>query len=339
MLNLERTLSEQHSLIRPSLEPTRLTERRLFNHASIPIALVRFAALVRSQAVDIVHINIAPRGSTWRKMLFGQCARLLGVRQLLHLHGSGYDEWYAGLAGFRQRMVRAFFRSADAVVTMGTYWQRFAIETLEVPAERVHLISNGVADRPLADGAGVGEPPNLIFMGIVGKRKGVDVLLEALAEPALRALPWRAIIGGNGEVDAARRRADELGLTDRVEFTGWIGAEEVHSILCRGDVYVLPSRQENQPMSILEAMACGLPVVSTLIGAIPEQVIDGETGFLVPPGEAGALADALQRLLGDAELRKRLGRQGQMRQRALYSIEGGTAHFASLYRAIAGDAR
>jgi len=336
MANLDEELGERHPDIRARRHATRLTGRPVLNHLSTPFALARFAISCAAGQVDIAHINIAPRGSTWRKMLFARTARRFGAKLVLHLHGSAYDEWFHGLTPARRRGVAAFFQGADAVVAMGDYWARFLIDELGMPAAKVHLIANGVADRPVSPGSAEGAPPVLAVLGIVGERKGTDVLLAALASEAMRDRPWRAIIGGNGEVEKARRSAAELGLADRVEFTGWVGPAEVDAILRQADIYILPSRQENQPMSILEAMACALPVLSTRIGAIPEQVIEGETGLLVPAGDAPALAGALEKLLADPALCRSMGTAGQARQRRLFSIRTGADRFAALYRGLVG---
>ena len=101
---------------------------------------------------------------------------------------------------------------------------------------------------------------------------------------------------------------------------------------------MLASRAENQPLAILEAMARSLPVVATNVGAIPEQVIDGETGLLVEPGDAVALAAALATLLRSPELRARYGEAGLKRFAALYSISSCAERFAALYRSLRGRA-
>jgi glycosyltransferase involved in cell wall biosynthesis len=103
-------------------------------------------------------------------------------------------------------------------------------------------------------------------------------------------------------------------------------------LLADSDIFVLPSLVENQPVSILEAMAHALPVVATPVGGIPEQVVDGETGMLVPPADAGALAGALERLCADPERRRAMGERGLERWRRDYSLEATAAKLIGLYR-------
>lgn len=331
---LTRALKQRAPDIDVSVLSTRYTENELLKHLTTPLALAAFALRVVSQKIDIAHFNIAPRGSTWRKMVFARVADALGARVVLHLHGSAYDVYYASLSPRRRAMVRAFFGRAARVVVLSRFWKDFALTELGVPEARIVEIPNGVphpglAAKPHAQA----EAPLIVFLGLVGRRKGTDVLLEALARLQQRGVAFRATIGGDGDVDQARDHAGRLGLTSSVAFAGWIGEAEVDGLLRQADIYVLPSRGENQPVSILEAMARGLPVVSTRIGAIPDQVVDGETGELVPPGEVEPLAEALERLLGDRDLRERMGRAGFARFEALFSIEASADRFAALYSA------
>lgn len=319
-----------------SIWPSRLHEGGIKAHATTLGALIRFARACRRERFDVVHIHVAPRGSTWRKGLFAAAARSAGCRVILHLHGSAYDEWYATRSPSARRKVRRLFQRADAVVALGEYWRRFLIDAVAVPANRVHVIPNGVATvsqqgRP--DAAGT---PRIAAMGLVGERKGTDVLIEALGMLKARGAAFHAVIGGNGDVDWARALAGKAGVAEDILFTGWIGADAVQAHLRESALFVLASRQENQPMSILEAMAWGLPVVSTAIGAIPEQVEDGVSGLLVAPGDAAALADAIGRLLEDAALRAAMGAAGHARFAAHFSIELCARRFADLYRSLSG---
>jgi glycosyltransferase involved in cell wall biosynthesis len=316
----------------------RLIEHGAAKHPSVLPALAGFALRLARGGVDLVHVNVAPRGSTWRKMLFAGVARRMGVPVLLHLHGSGYDQFFAAQSPVRQARIRAFFGAAAGVVALSDYWHRFVTETLRVDPARVTQIPNGVPAHPERTAAvpAVPEAPTrILFLGQLGERKGVDVLLDALATLDARGLAWRATLGGNGEVEAAQARAAALGIGDRIAFPGWVGEAEVRTLLGAADLFVLPSRAENQPVAILEAMAAGLPVVATAIGAIPEQVLDGETGLLVPPGDAAALADALATLIDSPARRAAMGAAGHARFAAHFSIEATAERFAALYRRLA----
>lgn len=334
---LTRHLAAHRPDIATAVFRARYSTRAGLKHLTVPAALARFAAACRS--LDVAHINIAPRGSTWRKMLFARVARLAGVPVLLHLHGSGYDEYYGTLSPTRQAAVRRFFGDADAVVVLSPFWRRFAEDTLGVPKTRITEIPNGVpeADPPVGSRPPA-EEPHVLFLGVIGERKGIDVFLDALATLLLRGVPFRATVGGNGEVEAARGRAAELGLADRVAFIGWVDEARVDAELRRADLFVLPSRAENQPVAILEAMARSVPVVATRVGGIPEQLADGTAGLLVEAGDAEALAEAMAGLLRDAPRRTALGAAGRDRFTKHYALSACADRFAALYHRLADTA-
>jgi glycosyltransferase involved in cell wall biosynthesis len=172
----------------------------------------------------------------------------------------------------------------------------------------------------------------IVALGLLGPRKGTPELLDALGTPAMRELDWEAIIGGNGEVEASRARAAALGLADRVQIPGWVDPATVSALLAGADIFVLPSHHEGLPVAILEAMASGLPVVTTPVGAIPEIVVAHETGLLVPPGAVEALAAALADLVKNPELRARLGKNARALVERDFRIEVIAERFLSIYR-------
>jgi glycosyltransferase involved in cell wall biosynthesis len=135
----------------------------------------------------------------------------------------------------------------------------------------------------------------------------VPVLIRALGLLAVRGLDWRAVIAGDGDAAPYRAEVDRLGLAARVSFPGWLGEAEAHTHLSRAALLVLPSEAEGLPMAVVEAFAWGVPVVSTPVGSTPDILHDGVEGLMIPVGDAGALAEALQRLVADPDMRRKLG--------------------------------
>jgi len=174
---------------------------------------------------------------------------------------------------------------------------------------RVLVVPNGVPD-PLEERHG--QPPardggqRIGSVGRLSIEKGMDVLVRAFALVA-REVPHSelVIVGDGAEREALEALTKELSLTDHVQFLGQ--RADVWDQLARLDVFVLPSRSEGMPMALLEAMATALPVVSTAVGGIPEALVDGRNGLLVPAEDPKALAVAIVRVLGDRSLAERLG--------------------------------
>ncbi|WP_291308966.1 glycosyltransferase family 4 protein, partial [Devosia sp. 66-14] len=267
--------------------------------------LLRMIGLRAVGRLDVVHINLASAGSTYRKLQIARLARLLRVPYVLHLHGGDYPNFWKGDASRLSRSIRTMFAGAARIIVLGETWRRFVISRAPEVTDAVVVLPNAAA-QPSLPHSGGGETAHILFLGRIGDLKGVPQLGEALNR--MQHLEnWRATIAGDGHVEAARARATEYGLADRVALPGWVDGARVAELIASADILVLPSFTENLPLSIIEAMASGLAVVATPVGAVPDIVRDGETGLLVPVGDVEALATALTRLVEDPPLRQRLG--------------------------------
>jgi len=307
------------------------------------VAYLQFLWGCVANRFDIVHVNLAWRGSTWRKIVYIRTAGLFGKKTILHLHGSGYDRFYASVSPKKQGAIRDAFRRADRVVVLSEYWRKFVVETLGTNPDKVVEIANGVT-APARSGPrrpkSANTPVTILFLGEVGPRKGVPTLLEAVARPELADLPWTLIIAGNGDLATYRAEARRLGITDRVSFPGWQDEASVERLLDDADMLVLPSRAENQPLSILNAMSASLPVVASNVGAIPEMIEDRQSGILVPPDDPVALAFALRELISDPAERERMGKRGEAIFKARFRLEDTIERFEALYLSLSdGPAR
>lgn len=149
--------------------------------------------------------------------------------------------------------------------------------------------------------------PRILFIGWLEKNKGVHDLLDALQQLQDPSLPFQLVVCGSGsQHQPLIEQAAELGLTDSVDFRGWVSGPEKEQVLSEAQIFILPSYSEGMPNSVLEAMCCGLPVVATPVGGVPHLVADGGS-LLVTPGSSHEMAEALGKLLPDAELRKTMG--------------------------------
>ncbi|MFH1755243.1 MAG: glycosyltransferase family 4 protein, partial [Candidatus Latescibacterota bacterium] len=179
------------------------------------------------------------------------------------------------------------------------------------------------------------ESPVIMFLGSLIERKGLPVLLEALQQ--LGSMDWRLVVVGEGEERGRYEHlGKDMGIGDRIRFLGYLGEREVEALLCTADVLALPSFMEAMPYVILEAMACGLPVIASDIYGIPEMAVDGETAVLVPPGDAARLSGGLHELLSDAPLRGRLGRAARTRFETYFTLDRQVEQIQSIYFELLG---
>lgn len=328
----------QESWVRQGLQPPlEIVDTRGSGHVgraaiSFAHALLRLCHLGLTGQLGTVHANLSKRGSTVRKTIVSHLAALAGMRLVIHLHGSGYDAFYAGLPLFWQRRVTALFRRADAVIVLGQSWADWVITTTGVPAERVFILHNGVR-RPIREPRAPG-PCRILFLGRLGKRKGVPELLDALASPALTTRDWTATLAGDGDLDGTRAHIGRVGLAERVALPGWLDGRESAALLAQADILVLPSHAENFPMSIIEALAAEVAVIATPVGATAELLQDGHAALFVPVGDAAALAAALACLIDDPARRHAIAAAGHAVFSKHLDIDALAVRLAALHRAL-----
>jgi glycosyltransferase involved in cell wall biosynthesis len=253
----------------------------------------------------LCHVNLASKGSTYRKLALTWLATRLGHATVIHLHGAMFHDYYRSTGGFQRAQIQRMFREAARVIVLGSVWRDFVATNFGLSPDRILVLPNASTARPprLAEAS----PPEILFLGEVGERKGVPVLIAALGRLAKTDHDWRAVIAGNGEIAPYRAEVERLGLGTRVSFPGWLQEADAHRCLAQAAVLVLPSEAEGLPMAIVEAFAWGVPVISTPVGSTPDILHDGVEGLLIPVGDVDALAKALERMIGDADLRHQLG--------------------------------
>lgn len=270
----------------------------------------------------LVHIHAAARGSLYRKSVYVFLARLTRRPVLVHVHaGRGDIEAFADRLGpIRRGPIGAALRRADRVLavsaeTAGAIERCFGVEgTIVVP----NAAPPAPAGRP-GPGAVEGEGRVLFLGGFANPVKGGEVYAEAVAAVAPRFAVVPFVLAGPGEPSAVA--AKSLGPLRNVRWSGWLDEATKREELARCAVFVLPSLSEGLPVALLEAMAWGRAIVATRMGGVPEVVEDGREALLVPPGDPGALADAIGRLLDAPEERRRLAAAAEARAATLNEVE------------------
>ena len=304
--------------------------RRSYNLPAHLRAYALLARLLRSRSFTVVHAHTPIASAIARP-----CARRAGVPLVLYTaHGFYFhDRMRPALRRAHIALERWAQRHADYLFTQSTEDLAAAVAEEIAAEEAAEAIGNGVETARFAPGLfppenlnaaraelGIapGDGPVIAMIGRLVREKGYHELLEALALlrprfPRLRALMIGAALSSDHDDAAAGivARARELGLDSTVIFAGL--RSDVPRLLALADIFCLPSWREGMPRSIIEAMAAGLPVVATDIRGSREEVIDGQTGLLVPVADPGALAGALGRLLAEPGLARGMGQAGRRR--------------------------
>ena len=331
-----RERGDEVSFVAPERGPfTELAEREGFLMEILPLrrsyqlgAAWRLARLLRRRRADVLHTHTLAAANVLSR-LAGAVARVPVVSHL-HIENTFRPATRRLLAG----LDNATARLAARLVAVSEDTRR-AYERQGYPRGRIEVVYNGV-DVPANGGFRRNDPARIGEIGRLCDVKGQRELLQAVARlPEARlVLAGRDLEQGGAYQDALERESERLGIRERVEF-GF--HEDVPGLLESLDVVALPSWTEGLPVVLLEAMAHARPVVATPVGGTPELVVDGETGLLVPPRDPEALAAALQRLLEDPDLARRLGEAGRTRVAERFTAAAQTRRILELYDELTGS--
>jgi glycosyltransferase involved in cell wall biosynthesis len=267
----------------------------------------------------LVYFTLTPNGKAfYRDLLFVAIMKLFRVRRLYHLHGKGISR---ALSGEVARICYTWaFDGADVIMLSLSLYDD-AAQVLKL--SQCHFVANGIANP-----WGMGQMPpkkqntplRILFFSNLVVNKGIYVLLEALSLLKERGIPFQATFAGVWESAQVETEFGDIvkkrGLQEMVVLCGPKYGDDKRKTFADADIMAFPTYNDAYPLVVLEAMSHGLPVVSTLEGAIPDMVVEGQTGFLVPPCDVSTLAERLALLLTNDELRARLGKAGRERYKA-----------------------
>lgn len=290
-----------------------------FDAGNAAWALIHFSRLARALArhePDVVYIPIA---GTWsgflRDAALGWLARRTRARVIGHQHAGDIPQVLAR-GGTDARLVDGGFAQFHRLLVLGERWRAMFVQHgLRMPIE---ICPSTFRREVFERGRACVRTPRtgtvrILFLGQVGRRKGVLDLLDATARVLAQGLDVRVTIAGPdqqpGERDAAMQRAKERSLGALAAFPGAVQGEALYTLFGDHDLFVLPSYNEGIPAVLYEAGAFGLPVITTPVGAIPDLIRHETNGLLVPAGDVDALTAAMARLVNDPPLRTRLGEQ------------------------------
>jgi glycosyltransferase involved in cell wall biosynthesis len=281
-------------------------------------------------SADVVHVHTAlvPLVTLVRAGVLARAARPRRTRVLLHVHSGLVEIWLRGKV--RALLARLLLRPCDVVIACSE-GSRAALAA--VLGDRVVLVDNGVdVDAFTPPGERRSEVPRILYGGLLSPRKGVPELVRASQLLLDRGVAHELVLaGGTPDEGPADERAARAEDSPAAQWLGPRPHEDMAALYRAADVFCLPSWWEAMPLSILEAMAAGLPVVATAVGDVPRVVLPGRTGLLVPPRDPEALADALAEVLTDPAKREQWGRAGRELVRERHSEAVTVAGIRALY--------
>jgi glycosyltransferase involved in cell wall biosynthesis len=290
-------------------------------------ALWQCFRLIRSVRPDIVHTHTSKAGVVGRL-----AARLAGVPSIFTAHTWCFAEgtsWKWKMVGIPVERIAA--RCAARIITVSEANRASALSHRIASPKKFVTVHNGIADSPHRAKPGEKAVPRIVMVARFSEQKAQGLLIEAVAQIRM---PFRLLLVGDGPLrPAVEQQVAKLNLGDRVEFLGQ--RLDIAEILASSDIFTLFTNWEGFPISILEAMRAGLPVVASDVNGVREAVADGSTGFLAQAGDVTMFRQRLEQLLQDASLRDEFGTAGRRRFEKEFTVEAMLSRTAGLYRSAA----
>ena len=291
-------------------------------------AFFRIVRLIRLAKPDLVHLHSTKAGFLGRL-----ASRFSFVPSVFTAHGWAFEDAVPRLQKIVALPVEWIAaRCCDAIIAVSQSGYALSRRYRVASALKLRVIYYGISDTPCRANPDTGRPINIVMVARFAPQKDHLLMLNAFSRLSSNC---RLIFVGDGPARArVQSEADSLFLTDRVEFLG--NRSDVAEILAGAHVFALATNWEGLPISILEAMRASLPIVATDAGGVAEEVVDGETGFLVPRGDVAAVRDRLSKLLADPQLRSRMGAAGRRRFEQLFSLDRMLEKTVKVYREVVG---
>ena len=298
------------------------TFKKLMQYISTLACLLKIIALNRKMI--LIHCHTSMRGSYWRKTLVCLIGRALGVPVFMHMHGSEFKSFYSNHGLIGKFIISKTLSCASKVIVLSDSWKDFYSKLVD--KNKILVLPNFVKVPEPAICEKINTPEQnqeyyhrMLFLGYVGVRKGIYDLIDAVALNAKYLDKLKIIVGGNGEIDKAKEYAITKGVSSNFEFLGWIGPEEKANLLKSSNSFILPSRNEGLPVSILEAMSYGLPVISTNVGAVASLYSDANNYWLVEARDIKTLSERIVSLTSDDSTGHLIGQHNRILIKKFYS--------------------
>jgi|WetSurMetagenome_2_1015567.scaffolds.fasta_scaffold08990_3 glycosyltransferase involved in cell wall biosynthesis len=299
---------------------------------------LRFARAALKNRPQVTHIATAFGLSFVKHSACVIIARLLGIRVLLHPH-CGFSALYGERPSWWKWYFRKIIRMTDGVITLSSEWKKLAEI---VPGHRIFYLPNGIDLSPFhAAGLKNSEKSSIegnlkaLYLGHLGRSKGTYIILEAARQLLAKRVPIIIdLVGevmGDGDEEEIKSCIDQKGLTGMVFRHPPVTGTEKIEVLGSTDIFVYPSFSEGMPIAVIEAMACGLPIIATKVGGIPDLVSDGINGVLIEAGSIDQLTEAIENVCRNPELRLQMQKNSFQMAFEKFDIEKIVPQLVNIY--------
>lgn len=284
---------------------------------------------------NIVHIHSSFGGSFFRKLPFIYMASWRKIPIINHIHGSEIQSLYINAGAKKKRLVEKCFDKCRYLVVLSEEWKN-NLEVINCKTEK-EVIENYSAihrDSVIKKNHSV---KNILFLGFITELKGCFDIPDIAQRVIAQNPNVKFILAGTGDIENLKLLIDSLGIDEHFLFPGWVKREEKEQLLKNADIFFLPSYTEAMPMSILEAMGYGLPIIATNVGGIPQLVENGKNGYLTDPGDIDAFVGNILQLINSDELIYNMGKESMEKADEKYSLDKHITKISVLYQKVLGE--
>lgn len=250
--------------------------------------------------VDIVHCHMSMRGSFFRKIIILLLVKMFNKKYIIHIHGSETKKFLNNSHKLIFEAYRFLLKKSDVVIVLSDSWLDYFKSICD--SANIFVVKNSV-NIPVVD-AGEVSCGEILFLGEIGRRKGFYDIIDIWGKIEKSFPDINFMVCGGFEVGFDEKLIHQF---KSINYMGWINKNQKNKILSARPIFILPSYNEGLPMSLIEAMSYGCPVVATNVGGIPELINNNVNGFMIDPGDKDKLLDIISVLIDDKILANRIG--------------------------------
>lgn len=295
---------------------------------------IHFVKIVLFNRPQLVHVHSSFGPSFYRKIPFILISKCVGIPVINHIHGADFNEFYDRASHKKKQLIKYIYGKCNALIALSPEWKERLSKVVD--PERITIIENYsvVHESEYIEKIRRDCNYNVLFLGEIGKRKGCYDIPRIIKLVSEKIPEVKFVLCGAGSItdeNAIKKAILDLGIQNHVILPGWVRAEEKEKVLKDADVFLLPSYNEGMPMSILDAMGYGLPVISTNVGGIPKIVHNGVNGLCCTPGDIDTIAKGIIELLTDNDRRVQASKESISIIKNGYSFEKHIEKLEMLY--------
>lgn len=284
---------------------------------------------------DLVHIHSSFGGSFYRKLPFVYIANIFNIPIINHIHGSEIANFYINASEKKKKIVESCFDKCSYLVVLSEEWRK-KLEVVKTETPKTVIENYSTIHKECLKKKNY-QNKTILFLGFITELKGCFDIPDIAEKVIEHNANVKFVLAGSGEIEKLQNIIEEKKISQYFSFPGWVKQKEKENLLKDADIFFLPSHTEAMPMSILEAMGYGLPVITSNVGGIPQLVENGKNGYMTEPGDIDGFAQMILELIGNNELIYEMGKEGIEKAYEKYSLEKHLEKICKLYREVLGE--